>query len=251
MAFIHIKNLDIFFPIYHGDSQTLKKQTANTLFKLSGKIVRDEHDHYTVRALHNITFSITSGERIGLVGSNGAGKTTLLRAMGGIFEPVRGCIEIDGSVSTLLDTNLGMNHELTGRENIQLRCLYNGYEQTKTKEIEQNVEEFSELGPFIDMPIKAYSSGMTLRLAFGLATAINPTILLMDEWFMAGDASFMEKARLRINTMVEKADIVVISTHQPDIIRRWCSRVIWLENGEVKMDAPPDTVLNVYLPSVE
>lgn len=247
MAYIHVHNLDIDFPIYHGDAQSLKKNTADLLFKLSGRIMQEKKDRFVVKGLRNISFAIEKSERVGLVGRNGAGKTTLLRAMSGIFEPVQGRITIQGKISSLLDSNMGMNSELTGRENIQLRCLYNGLNAQETGKIIKDVEAFAELGAFIDLPIKTYSSGMNLRLGFALATAIDPSILLMDEWLMAGDSSFLNKAKQRIENMVNKADIMVISTHQPDIIRKWCTRALWIEEGHLKMDASPSDVLNAYL----
>ncbi|GBR05022.1 O-antigen exporter ATP-binding protein [Gluconobacter cerinus NRIC 0229] len=140
-----------------------------------------------------------------------------------------------------------MNVELTGRENIRLFALHGGLSKQQTAQLDQDVEAFADLGSYMDMPVKAYSSGMTVRLAFGLATAMTPQILLMDEWFLAGDGAFMNKARERLEAMVQHADILVISTHQPDIMRKWCTRVIWLENGKIRMDGPPDEVLEVYL----
>lgn len=148
---------------------------------------------------------------------------------------------------TLLDSSLGMNPDLTGRENIRLKGRYEGLSRQQIDRIEQDVQDFAELGPYMDMPVKAYSAGMSVRLAFGLATASAPEILLMDEWFLAGDGIFMNKARTRLEELVQKAEILVLSTHQPEIMRQWCTRVLWLENGHVRMDASPDEVLDVYL----
>jgi lipopolysaccharide transport system ATP-binding protein len=191
-----------------------------------------------------------SGDRLGLVGTNGAGKTTLLRVLAGIYEPVLGRLRVQGSLNALLDPNLGMNMELTGRENILLRGLYNGLPRSALPRLEEDVAEFAQLADFIDLPVRIYSAGMVVRLGFALATAIKPQILLMDEWFLAGDAVFLDKARHRLEEMVRGAEILVLSSHQADIVRTWCSRVLWLDQGKVVADGPADTVLDRYLDSV-
>ena len=173
---------------------------------------------------------------MGLVGSNGAGKTTLLRVLAGIYEPVLGRLRVKGSLNALLDPNLGMNMDLTGRENILLRGLYNGLPRSALPRLEEDVAEFAELSDFLDLPVRIYSAGMVVRLGFALATAIKPQILLMDEWFLAGDAAFMDKARHRLEEMVRGADILVLSSHQTDIIRSWCTRALWLDQGQVVAD---------------
>lgn len=214
---------------------------------LSGRLSEDKHKKIYVQSLRDISFSIKGGERVGLIGTNGAGKTTLLRTMSGIYEPVSGHLRIEGHISSLLDPSVGMNPELTGRENIRLRCYIDGVPHKQMNEIEEKVIEFSELGPYIDLPVKTYSSGMNLRLGFGLITAIDPQILLMDEWFMTGDEGFMLKATHRLENIVKKSQILIISTHSPQILIKWCNRIIWLEQGFLKMDGIPQEVLPVYL----
>jgi lipopolysaccharide transport system ATP-binding protein len=140
--------------------------------------------------------------------------------------------------------------ELTGRENILLRGLYNGLPRSALPRLEEDVAEFAQLADFIDLPVRIYSAGMVVRLGFALATAIKPQILLMDEWFLAGDAVFLDKARHRLEEMVRGAEILVLSSHQADIVRTWCSRVLWLDQGKVVADGPADTVLDRYLDSV-
>lgn len=246
MASIVIKDVSISFPLFHAESRSLKK----TVFAAaSGRMGRDTKQRLVVQALKDISFSLTSGDRLGFIGSNGAGKTTLLRTMAGIYEPFHGKIAINGLVTALLDASQGMNMELTGRENIRLRGLFSGLDEPALAQLDQDVAKFSELEQFLELPVRTYSSGMVVRLGFALATAIKPQILLMDEWILAGDASFMEKARARLETMVRGAEILVLSSHSADIIMTWCNRVIWMDDGKVKADGPPEEVLAAYLPA--
>ena len=163
--------------------------------------------------------------------------------LAGIYEPVIGRLRVKGSLNALLDPNLGMNMELTGRENILLRGLYNGLPRSALPRLEEDVAEFAELADFLDLPVRIYSAGMVVRLGFALATAIKPQILLMDEWFLAGDAVFMDKARQRLEEMVRGADILVLSSHQMSIVRNWCTRVLWLDQGQIMADGPTNDVL--------
>jgi homopolymeric O-antigen transport system ATP-binding protein len=246
-ALIDVQNLSVLFPLYHGSSRSLKKMVVAAA---SGRLAKDQQQRVVVRALSDINLHLESGERLALVGSNGAGKTTLLRVLAGIYEPVLGNLRMKGSLNALLDPNLGMNMELTGRENILLRGLYNGLPRSALPRLEEDVADFAELADFLDLPVRIYSAGMVVRLGFALATAIKPQILLMDEWFLAGDATFMEKARHRLEEMVRGADILVLSSHQMAIVRNWCSRVVWLDQGQIVADGPTDEVLERYLGSV-
>lgn len=246
-ACIDIGAVSVFFPIYHGNSRSLKKTMLSAMSAASSRIGQDSQHRIVVQALRDISFSLESGDRLGLIGSNGAGKTTLLRTIAGIYEPVMGRVRVQGSVNALLDPGLGMNPGLTGRENIRLRGQYNGLPNPVLRRLEDDVAEFAELGDFLDLPVRIYSSGMVVRLAFALATAIRPQILLMDEWFLAGDAAFIEKARVRLEDMVRGAEILVLSSHSEDALRDWCTRVIWLEQGQIREDGPTLEVLEHYL----
>jgi lipopolysaccharide transport system ATP-binding protein len=241
---LEFNDVSVSFPLYHGESRSLKK----TVFAAaSGRLGQDQKHRLVVEALRNVSFSLSSGDRLGLVGSNGAGKTTLLRTMAGIYEPVAGNILIDGAVTALLDPGQGMNFDMTGRENIRLRGLYNGLNAAQIKRLEDDVAAFADLDQFLELPVRTYSSGMVIRLGFALATAIHPQILLMDEWILAGDASFLDKARHRLENIVQGADILVLSSHSAEIIMRWCNRVIWMDRGQIKLDGTPDEVLAAYL----
>jgi lipopolysaccharide transport system ATP-binding protein len=245
MAKLSISNVSISFPLYHGESRSLKK----TMFAAaSGRLGEDRKHRLVVEALRNVSFSLATGDRLGLVGSNGAGKTTLLRTMAGIYEPVVGQVRFTGAVTALLDPGQGMNSELTGRENIRLRGLFNGMKEAQILDLQDNVASFAGLGDFLELPVRTYSSGMVVRLGFALATAIKPQILLMDEWILAGDAAFLDKAKHRLETMVRGAEILVLSSHSADIILQWCNRVIWMDGGEIRADGTPEDVLAAYLP---
>jgi lipopolysaccharide transport system ATP-binding protein len=244
MANLTAQNVTVSFPLYHGESRSLKK----TVFAAaSGRLGQDNKHRLVVEALRNVSFSLKTGDRLGFIGSNGAGKTTLLRTMAGIYEPVIGSITIDGAMTALLDPGQGMNFDLTGNENIRLRALFNGYSDAEITQLQADVAEFAELDQFVDLPVRTYSSGMVIRLGFALATAIKPQILLMDEWILAGDASFMGKARHRLETMVRGAEILVLSSHNAEIIMQWCNRVIWMDRGQVRADGAPKEILAAYL----
>ena len=241
---ISIEGVSVSFPLYHGNARSLKKMVVAAA---SGRLGQDRNQRVVVDALRHISFTLRGGDRLGLIGSNGAGKTTLLRTLAGIYEPVTGHVRVEGSVNALLDPGLGMNVELTGRENIMLRGLYNGMPREAISRLEDDVTSFAGLSDFIDLPVRIYSSGMVVRLGFALATAIRPQILLMDEWILAGDAAFLDRARHRLEAMVRGADILVLSSHDQVIVRTWCNRVLWLDQGRIRADGPPDEVLEQYL----
>jgi len=241
---IEVETVEVSFPIYHGNSRSLKR----TVFAAaSGRLKEDERHRIVVHALRQVSLTLNSGDRLGLIGNNGAGKTTLLRTLAGIYEPVTGRVHVSGTIGALLDPNLGMNPELTGRENIALRGLYNGLSRPAIRRLEEDVQAFAELGEFLDLPVRFYSSGMVVRLGFALATAIRPQVLLMDEWFLAGDAAFMEKARLRLEDMVRGAEILVLSSHNNAVILDWSTRVIWLNGGRIVADGLPSEIMDQYM----
>jgi lipopolysaccharide transport system ATP-binding protein len=244
MASVLVEGVSIQFPIYHGNARSLKK---TMLAVASNRMGENQKHRVVVEALRDVSFSLQAGDRLALVGGNGAGKTTLLRSLAGVYEPTVGRVRVQGMVGALLDANLGMNPELSGRENIMLRGLYNGMSHREIAKMAEDVAEFAELGEFLELPVRFYSSGMAVRLAFGMATAIRPQVLLMDEWFLAGDAAFMDKARQRMESLVREAEILVLSTHNDGIVMEWATRVIWLDQGRVREDGPAREVLGHYL----
>lgn len=243
-ARIDVDGVNVDFPLYHGNARSLKKVVLSSV---SGRMGADARNRVVVQAVRDVSFTLRRGDRLGLIGSNGAGKTTLLRTLAGIYEPVAGRLRVQGSIGALLDTNLGMNVDLTGRENIMLRGLYNNLSTAEVARLEEDVATFAELGTFMDLPVRIYSSGMLVRLGFALATAVRPQVLLMDEWFLAGDANFLAKARDRLESLVRGAEILVLSTHVPDVILEWCTRVLWMDQGRIRADGPPAEVLEAYL----
>lgn len=202
-----------------------------------GRIVKRGRTRY-VQALEDVSFALSSGDRLGLVGGNGAGKTTLLKVLYGIFEPTEGRVVTNGRVDALFNLNLGFRREATGRRNIELRGLINGWSKDEIAGRMDEIIAFSELGDFIDMPFKSYSQGMAARLAFAVATTLDPEILLMDEWIGAGDPSFQEKATERVAALTEKAGIIVLASHNQNLIKRVCNKVLVLEKGQVKSFGP-------------
>ncbi|MBB5210596.1 ABC transporter ATP-binding protein [Microbulbifer hydrolyticus] len=197
-----------------------------------------------VKALEGVNFELNSGDRLGLIGSNGAGKTTLLKVLYGIYEPSEGELSVSGKVDALFNINLGFRQEATGRRNIFLRGLINGW---SPKEIESRMDEiidFSELGGFIDLPFKSYSQGMAARLAFSVATCLEPEILLMDEWIGAGDPAFQQKAKDRMSDLAEKAGIIVLASHNHKLLKTVCNKVICLEEGKVVATGTAEELLD-------
>ncbi len=200
----------------------------------TGGTISGDGRHRFVAALDGVSFELKAGDRLGLVGGNGAGKTTLLKVLYGIYEPTAGRLQIDGRVDALFNINLGFRQEATGRRNIMLRGLINGWSKEEIAARTEEIIAFSELGEFIDMPFKSYSQGMAARLAFSIATTLEPEILLMDEWIGAGDANFQKKAKERMGELAEKAGIIILASHNAALIERTCNRVLELEKGRVK-----------------
>jgi lipopolysaccharide transport system ATP-binding protein len=240
MAAIEAAGMAIEFPLYHHNARSLKQRL---LAFAPLRLKRDNDNRIVVAALRDLTFSIGHGERIALVGPNGAGKTTLLRTIAGVYDPVAGSLRVAGEIGSLIDPAAGMDPLLTGRENVVLRALYRGMTEAAGRALADEVQGFAGLGEFFDVPIRGYSAGMNVRLSFAMATAMTPEILLMDEWFLAGDADFMARADKRLSKLVTDAEILMIATHDMAIVRRWCTRAIRLEGGRILADGPVADVL--------
>lgn len=203
-----------------------------------GGIISGTGSRRYVTALDGVSFDLQQGDRLGLVGANGAGKTTLLKVLYGIYQPTSGKLVTNGRLDALFNINLGFRQEATGRRNIVLRALINGWTEDEIAIRMEEIIAFSELGEFIDMPFKSYSQGMAARLAFATATTLEPQILLMDEWIGAGDAAFQDKAKRRMNELAEKAGIIVLASQNLDLLKKSCNKVLELEKGRVKRFLP-------------
>jgi lipopolysaccharide transport system ATP-binding protein len=186
-----------------------------------------------VHALRDVSLEIMAGDRVGLVGYNGSGKTSMLRMLAGVYEPTSGALAVQGQVTSLIDVTLGMDHEATGYENIRLRGLILGLSKQRIDELTPQIVEFSGLGDYMSMPVRTYSSGMVLRLAFSAVTCVQPDILLMDEWINVGDAEFVAKAQARLQQVVDKASILVLASHNLNIIENLCNVCVKLDRGQV------------------
>jgi len=241
---IGLDDVSVTFEIYGSGSRSIKRRFLRSVLGRSS--AGDDADAKTVAALRNITVDIKHGDRIALIGKNGSGKTTLLRVLAGVYEPVSGTVTRNGEVSALFDLTLGMNPEATGYENIHTRALYLGLSPQKIEEREADIVAFSELGESLARPIRTYSTGMLLRLAFAISTCVQPEVLLLDEWIGVGDALFLAKAEERLNQLVDRSSVLVLASHSPDLLRRFCTKGILLNEGRLMHFGPIDDVLADY-----
>lgn len=233
MVSIHANNLGLTYRL----RQKLSFAPRDKRVVDDGRIAGKGRSQF-VTALDGVSFELNAGDRLGLVGLNGAGKSTLLKVLYGIYEPTAGSLGIVGRVDALFNINLGFRREATGRRNIVLRGLINGWSLTEIAARMEEIIAFSELGDFIDMPLKTYSQGMAARLAFSVATSLEPEILLMDEWIGAGDPAFQEKARVRMTELAEKAGIIALASHNHALLKRTCNKVLELQAGKVRYFGP-------------
>ncbi len=244
MASIVFDQVSVDFPIYNASGRSLKKQLMRAT--TGGRLGADPQGRVIVRALEGLSFRLSEGDRVGLLGHNGAGKSTLLRLLGRVYEPTAGSVRIEGRIGSLIDVSLGIDPEASGRENIYLRGAMLGLTRTQIQHHFEDIVAFSELGDFIEMPVRTYSSGMHLRLAFAVSTVVRPEILLMDEWLSVGDESFKHKAEQRLTDLVQATHILVLASHSRELIQHTCNRVIWLEQGRIRMDAGAAEVCTAY-----
>jgi lipopolysaccharide transport system ATP-binding protein len=244
MSSIEFKNVCVDFPIYNANGRSLKKRLIQVA--TGGQLGSDQQGRVVVRALEDLTFTFNKGDRVGLLGHNGAGKSTLLRLLSSVYAPSSGTARINGEIGSLIDISLGIDPEATGRENIFLRGGLLGMTKAEIAEKLDEIIEFSELGDFVDMPLRTYSTGMHLRLAFAVSTTVRPEILLMDEWLSVGDEGFKQKAEGRMNELVKSTNILVIASHSRELVMHTCNRVLWLEHGKIKMDGDVETVTAAY-----
>jgi ABC-type polysaccharide/polyol phosphate transport system ATPase subunit len=249
MTSIKVSNDSVEIPIYDVSARRSLKKVAMHL-SVGGRLGSDAGHPVVVKALSNINLNLTTGDRLGLLGHNGAGKSTLLRVLAGIYEPTGGTVEVTGKVASLFDLGLGFNPEATGYDNIRIGGLYLGM---SLREIEQklpDIEEFSELGEFLDVPLRTYSQGMLARLSFAISTCVNPDILILDEGIAAGDASFMRRADDRMLALIKRSSILVVASHSTDVIASWCTMCAILERGRMTRIGPVAETVVAYTAQV-
>lgn len=240
MASVELENVGLTFTVKHDKHITLKDFLVGKIFRGFTKAPMQ------VRALQGINLAVNEGQRLGIIGHNGAGKSTLLKVLAGIFKPSEGRRTVRGRISSLFDIALGFEQEANGWENIRFRGFLQGETPASVKAKEREIAEFSELGDFLNMPVRYYSAGMRVRLAFSIATAIDPEILLVDEVLSAGDLAFQGKAHQRMREMMAKAQIMIMVSHDLEAARSVCNQVLWLEHGAIRMIGPASDVIDAY-----
>jgi ABC-type polysaccharide/polyol phosphate transport system ATPase subunit len=246
MALITLEHVSVSFPVYSSATRSIKNRLIQSA---TGGQIRSESGSdriSVVQALQDINLRLESGDRLGLVGHNGAGKTTLLRVLAGIYEPNEGAVSVDGASVPLFDISLGMDPESTGYENILLRGLYLGLRRSQIQSRLDEIADFTELGDFLNLPIRTYSAGMRMRLAFAVSTSVAPDILLLDEGIGAGDAAFLHKASERLKLFTEQVSIIVLSSHSEELIKRMCNKALLMEHGRVIGSGTTEDVLAQY-----
>jgi ABC-type polysaccharide/polyol phosphate transport system ATPase subunit len=240
MTHIQFDHVDLEYPVRENQMVTFKEFVLHGLFRKARTGAR------SIKALTDLSFQIQDGERVGIIGLNGAGKSTLLRTIGGIYPINRGSRIVRGSICSLFDIALGFEQNATGWQNIYFRSYLQGETPKTIKPKLKEIEEFTELGDFLNLPIRCYSTGMLMRLAFAVATSRCPEILLIDEVFGTGDLVFQKKAEARMRDFLHKARIVVMVGHQLEFLKEFCTSIIWLHRGSIHMMGPTRQVIQAY-----
>jgi ABC-2 type transport system ATP-binding protein len=234
MTLIEAKNLGIEFPVAPPNAQSFRHLALQTASRVGGKVSKNAGSFQFVQALDDISFTLKQGDRLGLLGHNGAGKTTLIRVLAGIYEPTNGSLRVVGRNVPMFDIGLGMDEEASGYENIRTRGLILGLSPEEIDERIPEIVEFAELGDYLELPIRTYSSGMLLRLVFSIAASIHGDIILMDEWIAVGDAQFRKKTHDRLQEITARSGIVVLASHDHALLRDTCNLGLFLEGGRVR-----------------
>lgn len=236
---IKANHISVSYRMSHDRIQSIKEYLVALIKR---KIAYEEF-----HALSDVSFEIKKGEVVGIVGNNGAGKSTLLKVISGILRPTKGNVELEGNVVPMLELGSGFDFDLTGRENVFLNGAILGYSESFLKSKYDEIVEFSELGEFIDIPVRNYSSGMVMRLAFSIASMVSPDILIVDEILAVGDAAFQEKSYARMMELMSHGTTVLLVSHSIDQIQRLCDRVIWLDHGCVKAIGDTNEICDAYM----
>ena len=245
MARIELNRVSLTYRVRQQKVLTLKEFLVGQMFRQSKNPVRE------VRALRDVTLCVGTGDRLGVIGHNGAGKSTLLRLLAGIYPPTAGRLTVEGKISSLFDIALGFEGEATGWENIAYRCYLQGETPRGVRAKRDAIADFSELGDFLNMPVRYYSAGMMVRLAFSIATAIDPEVLLVDEVLGVGDLAFQNKATARMREMMAKAHLMVMVSHDLGSLAKLCNRVVWMDHGQLAREGDAEEVIDAYREQVE
>lgn len=240
MVVIQFDNVDMQYPVYHHLTRGLKPFLLNFPKSLM------EYKRHRFQALKNISFKVEKGENIGIIGRNGAGKSTTMGLIAGVLRPTKGKIDVNGRISPFLELGAGFHPELTGRENIEMNGVLMGLRLSQVHKKMESIIEFSELGDFIDQPIRVYSSGMLTRLGFSVAAHLEPDILLIDEVLAVGDVRFVQKCKKRMIEFKNSDITMVFVSHSQEDVKEICDRVIWIEGHVIKMQGDPEQVLDAY-----
>jgi ABC-type polysaccharide/polyol phosphate transport system ATPase subunit len=240
MARIELEDVGLTFRVRQHVGLTLKEFLVGQMFRRSRNPIME------VKALAGVSLRVERGDRVGVIGPNGAGKSTLLKTLAGVYQPTHGRLAVEGRVSSLFDLALGFEMEATGWENISYRCYLQGETPKSVRAKRDAIAEFSELGDFLKAPVRYYSAGMMVRLAFSIATAIDPEVLLVDEVLSVGDLAFQEKARGRMREMMDRAHLLVMVSHDLESLEKCCNRAVWLDHGRMAREGPAGEVMAAY-----
>ena len=240
MARVELKNLGLSFWIRRRGRVAFKDFLVQRLFRKS------VNAKVEIQALDKINLSIGQGQRLGVIGHNGAGKSTLLKVLAGIYPPSHGTRIVEGRISSLFEIALGFEPDASGWENIAFRGYLQGETPDSIRSKMDEIADFSELGDFLEMPVRYYSAGMSVRLAFSIATAIEPEILLIDEVLSAGDLAFQQKARQRMTELIDKAQVLVLVSHDLESVAATCNQVVWMDHGRIHQIGPVETTIHAY-----
>lgn len=240
MTYIRFESVGLKFELYNNKGITLKETLINKLKR------RNYYENKEFWALKNVSFEVNAGETLGIIGNNGAGKSSLLKVLTKIYQPTEGAIHSEGKIAPLIELGAGFNPELSGLENIYLNGAIMGTPKKEMSKLVDNIVKFADLEEFIHTPIKYYSTGMYMRLAFTIATEISPEILIIDELFAGGDINFIDKAQTRLDNIIDQSQIVIMVSHSLDLVEEMCTRVILLDKGQIIKDGKPKEVIEYY-----
>lgn len=244
MPVVVLDRVSVSFPIYESRHRSMRRRVLE--IGTGGRIGADRHRRTVIQALNDVSLRFADGDRVALVGHNGAGKTTLLRVLGGIYEPVAGAVVVRGKAVALLDVAIGMDGDMSGYENIVLRGLMLGMSRAELDRRIDEIADFTDLGPYLNMPFRTYSAGMQYRLAFAVSTSVTPDVLLLDEAMGGGDLRFLAKAKERLAALVGRSRVLVLASHVQSVLRDTCNKAVLLEHGAVVAFGPIDEVLDLY-----